>query len=103
MRFLRQEVRHRKTILTASHPDLYDLFNQNFEPGNEPKVSQTCAKSEPQIKKEEKEEKEEQTQQPKTNDHGFVVCSFSEKKEKMEILDVYKLSSTALKSILPLS
>lgn len=46
VKFLRQEVRHRKSIFTISHQDTYDLIKKNFEARNEANLRQTMPKSE---------------------------------------------------------
>ena len=57
-RFLSQEVRHKKSIISITHTDTYSLIKNIFEPTNEPNLSQTRAKLEPETKKEKKDNKE---------------------------------------------
>jgi len=45
-----QEVRHRKSIITITHKETYDLILNASEPISEPNLSQTCAKLEPERK-----------------------------------------------------
>lgn len=54
-RFMSQEVRHKKSIITITHSSTYELINNIFEPTNEPNLSQTRAKLEPETNKEKKD------------------------------------------------
>ncbi len=56
--FLMQEVRYRKSIITISHLDTYDLIKNEDEVKSEVNLRQTCGKLEVQKKKVKKEKKE---------------------------------------------
>lgn len=56
--FLRLEVRHRKSIITITHPDTYELIKQVHETTNETNLRQTRDKLETQTNKDNKEKKD---------------------------------------------
>ncbi len=55
--FLRQEVRHVKSIITISHTETYDYLLNNVETGNETRLRQDRDKIETQNKKDKKDKK----------------------------------------------
>ena len=56
--FVSQEVRRKKSIITITHKDTYDLFTKQSDATSEPNLSQTRAKLEPERNKEKKEKNE---------------------------------------------
>ncbi len=62
--FLRQEVRHIKSIITISHTETYDYLVNNVETGNETRLRQDRDKIETQNKKDKKEKKEKEELHP---------------------------------------
>lgn len=76
--FVRQEVRYRKTIITITHPETYDLIKQAGEVESVSNVRQTCGKLEVQKKnvKKENNEKKENTHIPLFEKSGIVFVSF---------------------------
>lgn len=59
--FLIQEVIHVKSVLSICDKRIFDLIIKNCEPGNEPGVSQDCARIEPETKKTRKKEDKKTT------------------------------------------
>ncbi len=107
VQILRHEVRHKKSIITITHTDTYDLIKQYSETGNETKVRQERDKSETQKDKEDNDDKERRTkkiQKEKIKIREWVSLSqdeidkhfheFSDKtaNEMLDTLDAYNES-----------
>lgn len=84
--FVRQEVRYRKSIITITHTDTYNLIIRGSEVTSEVNLRQTCGKLE--VQKKNKRTKEQKTTTPPTpSNEGAIVVSF-EKSQDNEILEI---------------
>lgn len=75
--FVHQQVNHKKTLITITHPETYDLISKNSESTSESNLNQTRIKLESQKNKEKKKKKETTSPQPlfKENLEEVVVSS----------------------------
>ncbi len=98
--FLRQEVSHRKSILTITHKETYDLIIQACEPRNEPNLSQTRAKLEPESKNDKnvnnekkiKQQSARTTSSPHQKDLFFSFDSSKYENIKPEDFEAWKIA-----------
>lgn len=86
--FVKQEVKHRKNVLTITHKDTYDLINRRSEAESDANLKQTRSKLEAQTKN-------VRTQEHKNNTSSTYVTL--EDKENFE-LELFKKNEEAMKN-----
>lgn len=79
LRFLGQEVRHKKSILTVLHEDTYNLIKHASETRSETNVRQTRDKLETEKNKENKENKENTSAKKRGGGGGVFFCRTQKK------------------------
>lgn len=94
--FLRQEVSHKKSVLTITHKDTYDLIKKASEPRNEPNLSQTRAKLEPETNKGKKVKKEKDTSLKVSNETNEKISVFSNEVQEIgkKLIEIMKLTNS---------